>query len=163
MSYFALRLANWPSSSQSDGARARAAPPLAPPDPREVLLVNEDGLVMEGSISTCYFWRGGRWVTPVVSAPYTEVDAATGPGGSGPDPGSGGNDGTTRRWALKRYVSPDDVVESGAHKSRRGPRKASRCICVPWKGEQLTQKEQEPRHGAERQGQLTGRRRGMLD
>ena len=80
-----------------DGARARVRPaPLAPADRKEVLLVNEDGLVMEGSISTCYFWRGGRWVTPFVVGPSSLAEATT--------VGSGGNAGTTRQWALERYV-----------------------------------------------------------
>ncbi|KAK7750918.1 Aminodeoxychorismate lyase [Diatrype stigma] len=76
-----------------DGARARGRLALA--DLKEVLLVNDDGgLVMEGSLTTCYFWRDGKWVTPVVPPAY----------GSGQ--GSGGNDGTTRRWALEKYVRP---------------------------------------------------------
>ena len=57
----------------------------------EVLLVNEnDGSIMEGSITTSYFFRNGRWVTPPVKAQYED----------GAD--SGGNDGTSRRWALER-------------------------------------------------------------
>lgn len=52
---------------------------------KEVLLVNKDGDIMEGSLTSPYFWRDGRWVTPAV--------------------GSGGQVGTTRRWALdKGYV-----------------------------------------------------------
>ena len=72
-----------------DGARQRAG--IAITDAKEVLLVNEeDDTVMEGSTTTPYFFRGGRWVTPPVSRQYsTEV-------------GSGGQDGTTRRWALER-------------------------------------------------------------
>lgn len=76
-----------------DGARARGW--LALTDLKEVLLVNDDGgLVMEGSLTTCYFWRDGKWVTPVVPPAY------------GIGQGSGGNDGTTRRWALEKYVRP---------------------------------------------------------
>jgi 4-amino-4-deoxychorismate lyase len=74
-----------------DAARRRHALGMA--DPKEVLLVNpKDGSVMEGSITTPYFWRGGRWVTPPVSQRFREGR------------GSGGNDGTTRRWALERSV-----------------------------------------------------------
>lgn len=48
---------------------------------REVLLVADgDGQIMEGSLTTPYFWRNGKWTTPPVS--------------------SGGQIGTTRRWAL---------------------------------------------------------------
>lgn len=74
-----------------DGARRRAQIEL--PDQKEVLIVNEtNGAVMEGSIATPYFWRGGRWVTPAVSKEYSTYQ------------GNGGQDGTSRRWALERYV-----------------------------------------------------------
>ncbi|KAK5632100.1 hypothetical protein RRF57_007814 [Xylaria bambusicola] len=63
----------------------------SPADKKEVLLVNhKDGSIMEGSITTPYFWRNGRWVTPPVAE---EFDIAR---------GSGGNRGTSRRWALER-------------------------------------------------------------
>ncbi len=62
-------------------------------DKKEVLIVNEtDGVVMECSTTTPYFWRNGRWVTPLVSPQYS------------PNGGCGGQDGTSRRWALERYV-----------------------------------------------------------
>lgn len=74
-----------------DGARARAG--MAPKDKKEVLLVNhKDGSIMEGSITTPWFWRDGRWVTPPVPSPFSLEE------------GTGGQDGTTRRWALERYV-----------------------------------------------------------
>lgn len=60
-------------------------------DKKEVLLINDDGHIMEGSISTPYFWRDGKWVTPPIPAQFNASQ------------GSGGNDGTTRRWALERY------------------------------------------------------------
>lgn len=56
---------------------------------REVLVAGADGVVMEGSISTPYFWRDGRWVTPSVAPKVGEG-------------GCGGQDGTTRRWALEK-------------------------------------------------------------
>lgn len=72
-----------------DEARQRAS--IAPGQAKEVLLVNrDDGSVMEGSITTPYLWRDGKWVTPPVSARFTR------------DQGSGGQNGTTRRWALER-------------------------------------------------------------
>lgn len=75
-----------------DAARNRYQLALA--DLKEVLLVNsEDGSIMEGSFTTPYFWRNGRWVTPPVSQEFNK---------GGQD--SGGNDGTSRRWALERYV-----------------------------------------------------------
>jgi len=52
-------------------------------EPREVLLVsNKDGEIMEGSLTTVYFWRNGRWVTPRAQ--------------------DGGQIGTTRRLALEK-------------------------------------------------------------
>lgn len=74
-----------------DAARQRAG--ITGPEPKEVLLVSaKNGVVMDGSISTVYFWRQGRWVTPPVPSKYVEAS------------GSGGLDGTTRRWAIERYV-----------------------------------------------------------
>lgn len=61
--------------------------------PAEILLVSADGDVMEGSITTPYFWRGGRWVTPAAS--------------------QGGNIGTTRRWALEMGLCVEGSVKRG--------------------------------------------------
>ena len=84
-----------------DQARQRAK--ISLPDPKEVLIVNaEDDTVMEGSITTPYFWRDNRWVTPPVSSQFSRED------------GSGGNDGTTRRWALQRYVGDSTPRQTGA-------------------------------------------------
>ncbi|KAI0386673.1 aminotransferase [Hypomontagnella monticulosa] len=77
-------------------ARNRAQ--IIPGDKKEVLLVNDDGHIMEGSISTPYFWRDGRWVTPPISKQFGSME------------GSGGNDGTTRRWALERSLATEQVV-----------------------------------------------------
>lgn len=50
---------------------------------REVLIISQkEGEIMEGSMTSVYFWRGGKWVTPSTV--------------------SGGNIGTSRRLALKR-------------------------------------------------------------
>jgi hypothetical protein len=73
-----------------DAARRRAQ--LAPTDPKEVLILDEAReYVTEGSITTPYFWRDGRWVTPPVSQQYSQRDV------------HGGQYGTSRRWALERY------------------------------------------------------------
>ncbi|KAL8784425.1 MAG: hypothetical protein Q9213_003948 [Squamulea squamosa] len=56
----------------------------------EILIVNRYGEVMEGSITTPYFWRRGRWVTPPTSA--------------------GGNIGTTRRFALETGLCVEETV-----------------------------------------------------
>jgi 4-amino-4-deoxychorismate lyase len=50
---------------------------------REVLIISEkNGEIMEGSLTSVFFWRDGKWTTPPVS--------------------SGGQVGTTRRWALEK-------------------------------------------------------------
>jgi 4-amino-4-deoxychorismate lyase len=50
---------------------------------REVLIISEkDGEIMEGSLTSVFLWRNGKWTTPPVS--------------------SGGQVGTTRRWALEK-------------------------------------------------------------
>ncbi|KAI0861608.1 putative 4-amino-4-deoxychorismate protein [Xylaria cubensis] len=68
-------------------------------DKKEVLLVNnEDGSIMEGSITTPHFWRNGRWVTPPIPKDY---DISR---------GSGGNYGTSRRWALERNLVVEEIV-----------------------------------------------------
>ncbi|ETS81882.1 hypothetical protein PFICI_06884 [Pestalotiopsis fici W106-1] len=80
-----------------DDARKRYS--LSPADAKEVLLVNpRDSSIMEGSITTPFLWRNGRWVTPPVSHIFQE------------GMGSGGNDGTTRRWALERGLAVEEVV-----------------------------------------------------
>jgi len=76
-----------------DMARQRAH--ISLPDLKEVLIINEeDGSVMEGSVTTPYFWRDERWVTPSVNRHYS------------PRSDSGGQDGTSRRWALERSDFP---------------------------------------------------------
>lgn len=58
--------------------------------PAEVLLINRTGEIMEGSITTPYFYRGGAWITPAASC--------------------GGNMGTTRRFALETDLCEEGVV-----------------------------------------------------
>lgn len=66
---------------------------------KEVLIVNKmDGSIMEGSLTTPYFWRDGGWVTPHVSRTF----------GEGKD--AGGQDGVSRRWALERALVTEGVV-----------------------------------------------------
>ncbi|KAG8168879.1 hypothetical protein KVR01_001628 [Diaporthe batatas] len=83
-----------------DQARARAG--LKPTDAtQEVLIVDEaTGSIMEGSLTTPYFFRGGRWVTPPVAEKYST------------DHGSGGQDGTTRRWALERGLAVEEEIKA---------------------------------------------------
>jgi len=56
----------------------------------EVLLFNYGDEIMEGSICTPYFFRGGHWITPNVSC--------------------GGNVGTTRRYALEQGLCEDGII-----------------------------------------------------
>ncbi|KAI9684463.1 MAG: hypothetical protein M1829_002273 [Trizodia sp. TS-e1964] len=72
-----------------DAARTRAnlCHPNASPSTPEVLLFDAGGNVTEGSISTLYFFRAGGWVTP-----------------------AGGQQGTTRRWALEHALCMVGVV-----------------------------------------------------
>lgn len=57
---------------------------------REVILYNEDGEVMEGSVTNVSFWRGGCWVTP--------------------SPSAGGLPGTVRRWLLGQQLIAEGTV-----------------------------------------------------
>ncbi|XXH03508.1 TOM (translocase of outer membrane) complex component [Hypoxylon texense] len=84
------------SREMYNDARKRAQ--IRPSDKREVLLVNGEGHIMEGTITTPYFWRGGKWVTPPVPEQFSASR------------GSGGNNGTTRRWALERNLVTEQVV-----------------------------------------------------
>ncbi|KAK7943719.1 aminodeoxychorismate lyase [Apiospora aurea] len=80
-----------------DDARNRVE--LRPTDMREVLLVNAtNGQVMEASLTTPYFWRGGKWVTPPVPRNFVQGE------------GSGGNNGTSRRWALERGLAIEEAT-----------------------------------------------------
>ncbi|KAF2223944.1 aminotransferase class IV-domain-containing protein [Elsinoe ampelina] len=53
-------------------------------DAKEVLLYNADGEIMDGTITTPYFYRNGGWVTPHTTC--------------------GGQTGTTRRWAVDQNL-----------------------------------------------------------
>lgn len=78
------------SRDMYDEARARVGIESMA-DPKEVLITStKDGEIMEGSLTTVLFWRGGRWVTPPVS--------------------SGGQVGTTRRWLLASGLCEEEVV-----------------------------------------------------
>ncbi|RSL93415.1 hypothetical protein CEP52_013287 [Fusarium oligoseptatum] len=80
-----------------DAASQRAG--ISPADLAEVLIINQDdGSVMEGTRTTPYFWRDGRWVTPPISSKFSW------------DEGSGGQDGTSRRWALERGLAVEQAV-----------------------------------------------------
>lgn len=65
---------------------------IAPCPKTEILIVNTDGEIMEGSITTPYFLRNSEWVTPAAKC--------------------GGNLGTTRRWALEYGLCKEGIVDS---------------------------------------------------
>ncbi|RDW91242.1 hypothetical protein BP5796_02407 [Coleophoma crateriformis] len=59
---------------------------------KEVLLVSDqDEAIMEGSMTSVFFWRNGKWTTPPIS--------------------SGGQAGTTRRWLLEKGLCVEEVVK----------------------------------------------------
>ena len=75
--------------SAYDRARANAGI-LTYAEKREVLLWTAKGNVLDGSISTPYFYRDGKWVTPASS--------------------TGGQQGVSRRWALNKGICVEGVV-----------------------------------------------------
>lgn len=72
-----------------DEVRSALPDPIESPLPMEVLLVNNDKEVMEGSLTTPYFKRDGVWITPAANC--------------------GGNLGTTRRWALEKALCEEEL------------------------------------------------------
>jgi hypothetical protein len=77
-------------------ARAMAGIPTYA-TPKEVLLFNSDNAILDGSASTPYFYRDGRWVTPTAA--------------------SGGLQGTTRRWALENGICIEGTVHKDSVKN----------------------------------------------
>ena len=56
----------------------------------EILLINRNGEIMEGSITTPYLLRAGEWITPSAQC--------------------GGNLGTTRRYALEVGLCKEGII-----------------------------------------------------
>ncbi|KAK8233611.1 hypothetical protein HDK77DRAFT_246372 [Phyllosticta capitalensis] len=123
-----------------DAARARSLPKaLLPGTAHEVLLWNSVGEVIEGTFTSVYLFRGGRWVTPPVGGPgvlsddksITRVQGNENAGDEGElrSPfggrwghtlrsstsakveGMGGQRGTTRRWALRGGLCMEEPIE----------------------------------------------------
>ncbi|KAF1836520.1 hypothetical protein BDW02DRAFT_587331 [Decorospora gaudefroyi] len=103
-----------------DQSRARALPtnPTSPAH-SEVMLYNEVNELTEGTLTSLYLFRGGRWVTPPVGVPSGEFTSKTlkddgadegelrkpfagrwGHSTRSAKVGAGGQRGTSRRWAL---------------------------------------------------------------
>ncbi|CAI6334191.1 unnamed protein product [Periconia digitata] len=100
----------------------------------EVLLYNEVSELTEGTMTSLYLFRGGRWVTPPVGVPVGEFNSSTlktsGDGNKDADEGelrkpfagrwghsvrsakvgAGGQRGTSRRWALKKGFCMEEPV-----------------------------------------------------
>jgi len=76
--------------AQYDAVRALLPPSTTTDLPSEILLVNDQGNIIEGSITTPYFHRKGEWVTPAASL--------------------GGNLGTTRRFAIEHGLCQEGIV-----------------------------------------------------
>ena len=85
------------SRAQYDDARSQVTPLIKQSEgkstslPIEVLLCNNAGVIMEGSITTPYFNRDGYWITPSAEC--------------------GGNLGTTRQYALDNGLCREGIVE----------------------------------------------------
>jgi 4-amino-4-deoxychorismate lyase len=116
-------------------SRTRALPPNpSGPVYSEVMLYNEVNELTEGTLTSLYLFRGGRWVTPPVGVPSGELALKEGNEDEGElrkpfagrwghsvrsaKVGAGGQRGTSRRWALgKGYCMEEPVsietVETG--------------------------------------------------
>lgn len=61
---------------------------------KEVLIISDKNEIMEGSLTSVFFWRHRRWTTPPIS--------------------SGGQMGTSRRWALDKGLCVEGVVKANS-------------------------------------------------
>ncbi|KAL1998372.1 hypothetical protein VTN02DRAFT_6325 [Thermoascus thermophilus] len=84
----------------------------SPQEPAEVLLVNGRGEIMEGSITTPYFRRRGRRGAGDGDGDGDGDEATNAPRWVTPPLSSGGNAGTTRRYALQRGFCVEQVVRA---------------------------------------------------
>ncbi|KXJ91071.1 hypothetical protein Micbo1qcDRAFT_205091 [Microdochium bolleyi] len=88
------------------------------PSAAEILLVGQhDRCIMEGSFTTPYFWRSGRWVTPPVTRLPTAQPARPAPAGRQDTSDvhwSGGHEGVSRRWALERGLAIEQDVPAAS-------------------------------------------------
>lgn len=120
-----------------DASRSRALPqnPTSAVH-REVILYNDVNEVTEGTLTSLYFWRGGKWVTPPVGVPEAfKIGASEGNSGKEEDTnsdegelrkpfagrwghsvrsakvGAGGQRGTSRRWALGKGFCMEEPID----------------------------------------------------
>lgn len=119
-----------------DMSRSRALPSnAASPVHREVILYNSVHEVTEGTLTSLYFFRGGRWVTPPVGVPSAFKENTGDQPGSDEENGqrdegelrkpfagrwghsvrsakvgAGGQRGTSRRWALGKGYCMEEPI-----------------------------------------------------
>lgn len=111
-------------------SRNRALPEnAAGPIYTEVMLYNEVNELTEGTLTSLYLFRGGRWVTPPVGVPSGEFNSTTLKENNGDEGelrkpfagrwghsvrsakvGAGGQRGTSRRWALSKGFVMEETV-----------------------------------------------------
>ncbi|KAB2578705.1 hypothetical protein DBV05_g2566 [Lasiodiplodia theobromae] len=97
-----------------DAARARSVP--AAPTPagnlHEVLLWNSVGEMTEGSFTSAYFYRGGRWVTPPVGVPNNVSSSSEKAGGEDKD-AEGEREGTVsqQRSSCSKFSDEGELRE----------------------------------------------------
>ncbi|KAF2030213.1 hypothetical protein EK21DRAFT_112133 [Setomelanomma holmii] len=97
---------------------------------REVMLYNEVNELTEGTLTSLYLYRGGKWVTPPVGVPSDQFTSSTLKGEGNEDEGelrkpfagrwghsvrsakvgAGGQRGTSRRWALGKGFCMEEPV-----------------------------------------------------
>lgn len=124
-----LTLLKTSSRSMYDQSRERALP-SNPTNPSycEVMLYNEVDELTEGTLTSLYLFRGGRWVTPPVGVPSGEFSGRTLKDGEDEGElrspfagrwghsvrsakvGAGGQRGTSRRWALGKGFCMEEPV-----------------------------------------------------
>lgn len=114
-----------------DRSRTRALP-ANPANPllAEVMLYNDVAELTEGTLTSLYLFRGGRWVTPPVGVPSGAFSGSTLKDGGDTDEGelrrpfagrwghsvrsakvgAGGQRGTSRRWALGKGFCMEEPV-----------------------------------------------------
>ncbi|KAI8930768.1 hypothetical protein NX059_011796 [Plenodomus lindquistii] len=116
--------------SMYDASRSRALPK----EPvgsiyKEVMLYNEVNELTEGTMTSLYLYRGGRWVTPPVGVPSGDFTSKTLKNGNEDEGelrapfagrwghsvrsskvGAGGQRGTSRRWALGKGFCMEEPI-----------------------------------------------------
>jgi 4-amino-4-deoxychorismate lyase len=111
-----------------DSPRSRSLPENPThPGYAEVILFNSVNEITEGTLTSLYFYRGGRWVTPPVGVPSAATPKESEDEGELRVPfagrwghsvrsakvGIGGQRGTSRRWALGKGFCMEEPISVG--------------------------------------------------